>query len=157
MGTVERILSTSGRGCGVDQNSLFELVAEYGDVYGTALPRDSSLLKTVDAAQNWLALSDALGSDRARQLAGNEGDPKPSEMQALIRWQADRALAVADIGVTPVIWLCALNDTGEVIAVESWDDRLDVELKFRLVGKYKSKSSAIDYLEQHYIFDAGDL
>jgi hypothetical protein len=79
----------------VDQNSLFELVAEYGDVYGTALPRDSSLLKTVDAAQNWLALSDALGSDRARQLAGNEGDPKPSEMQALIRWQADRALAVA--------------------------------------------------------------
>ena len=157
MGRVERISSTSDRGSGVDQNSLFELVAEYGDVYGSALPRESYLLKTVDAPRNWLALSGVIGSERAQQLANNEGEPEPSEMQALLIWQVDHALNIADASVTPVIWLCHLNDTGEVIAVESWDDSLEVELKFRLIGKYESKSAAVTYLETHYIFDVSDV
>jgi len=40
-----------------------------------------------------------------------------------------------------------MSDTGSLIAVDSWDDSLDVELKFRLIGKYQSKSSAIEDLE----------
>ena len=59
--------------------------------------------------------------------------------------------------MTPVIWFCKISDTGSLIAVESWDDSLDVELKFRLIGKYQSKSSAIEDLEKHFIFDAYDI
>ncbi len=140
----------------MDQNSLYELTAEYGEVYGYALPRDSYLLKTVDTPDNWLKLCDRIGCDRAHQLAKGDGMADANELQALFGWQADHALNIADASVTPVIWLCNMNDTGEVIAVESWDDSMEVELKFRMIGKYKSKSSAIDHLEQHYIFNACD-
>jgi hypothetical protein len=50
-----------------------------------------------------------------------------------------------------------MSDTGSLIAVDSWDDSLDVELKFRLIGKYQFKSSAIEDLEKHFIFDAYDI
>ncbi len=142
---------------GLDQNSLYELTTEYGEVYGTALPRDSYLLKTIDTPNNWLKISDVIGSERAHLLANNNGVPEPTEMKALISWQVDHALNIADTNVTPVIWFCKISDTGSLIAVESWDDSLDVELKFRLIGKYQSKSSAIEDLEKHYIFDAYDI
>ena len=141
----------------MDQNSLYELAAEYGEVYGAALSRDSYLLKTIDSPNNWLKLCDVIGYERAHQLANNEVVAQQNEMKALIRWQVDNALNIADASVTPFIWLCNISDTGEVIAVESWDDSLEVELKFRLIGKYQSKSSAIEDLERHYIFDEFEI
>ena len=141
----------------MDKNSLYELITEYGEVYGTALPRDSYLLKTIDNPDNWLKISDIIGSEKARLLANNNAVPEPTEMKALISWQVDHALNIAETNVTPVIWFCKMSDTGSLIAVESWDDSIDVELKFRLIGKYQSKSSAIEYLEKHYIFDSYDI
>jgi hypothetical protein len=141
----------------VDQNSLYELTSEYGEVYGVALPRESYLLKTIDSPNNWLNVSDIIGTERAHQLAKNEVVAQTAELKALIRWQVDNALNIADANVTPVIWLCNISDTGEVIAVESWDESLAVELKFRLIGKYQSKSTAIEDLERHYIFDEFEI
>jgi len=141
----------------MDQNSLYELTAEYGEVYGVALPRESYLLKTIDSPNNWLNVSDIIGTERAHQLAKNEVVAQTAELKALIRWQVDNALNIADANVTPVIWLCNISDTGEVIAVESWDESLAVELKFRLIGKYQSKSTAIEDLERHYIFDEFEI
>lgn len=141
----------------MDQNSLYELTAEYGEVYGVALPRESYLLKTIDSPNNWLNVSDIIGTERAHQLAKNEVVAQIAEMKALIRWQVDNALNIADANVTPVVWLCNISDTGEVIAVESWDESLAVELKFRLIGKYQSKSTAIEDLERHYIFDEFEI
>ncbi len=153
MGTAENRQSSCEKAYGLDQNSLYELAAEYGEVYGVALPRESYLLKTVDSPANWLNLSDIIGSERAHRLANNEVIAQITEMKALISWQVANALNIADASVTPVIWLCNISDTAEVIAVESWDDSMAVELKFRLIGKYQSKSSAIEDLEKHYIFD----
>jgi hypothetical protein len=141
----------------MDQNSLYELTSEYGEVYGVALPRESYLLKTIDSPNNWLNVSDIIGTERAHQLAKNEVVAQTAELKALIRWQVDNALNIADANVTPVIWLCNISDTGEVIAVESWDESLSVELKFRLIGKYQSKSTAIEDLERHYIFDEFEI
>ena len=141
----------------MDQNSLYELTAEYGEVYGVALPRESYLLKTIDSPNNWLNVSDIIGTERAHQLAKNEVVAQTAELKALIRWQVDNALNIADANVTPVIWLCNISDTGEVIAVESWDESLAVELKFRLIGKYQSNSTAIEDLERHYIFDEFEI
>jgi hypothetical protein len=141
----------------MDQNSLFELVANYGEVYGTALPRENYLLKTIDRPDNWLEITDIVGVERAQILAKGEDMPLALEMQALIAWQVEHALMLADTTVTPVIWLCSLHDTSEVIAVESWDESLEVELKFRLIGKYKSSSSAIEHLGKAYIFNASEI
>ena len=141
----------------MDQNSLYELVADYGEVYGTALRRDSFLLKTVDHPDHWLKLSDAIGFERAQQLATGTDQPSSLEMQAMIFWQVEQALQTGDIHKTPVLWLCPLHDTSEVLAVESWDDKMDVELKFKLIGKYKNRSAAIDDLNTHYIFNACDI
>ena len=141
----------------MDQNSLYELTAEYGEVYGTALPRDSYLLKIIDYPNNWLKICDVIGSERALQLAIGDGIPLATEIKSMIFWQVANALNIADANVTPVIWLCNISDTGEVIAVESWDESLAVELKFRLIGKYQSKSTAIEDLERHYIFDEFEI
>ena len=141
----------------MDQNSLYELTAEYGEVYGTALPRDSYLLKAIDYPNNWLKICDVIGSERALQLAIGDGIPLATEIKLMIRWQVANALNIADASVTPVIWLCDISDTGEVIAVESWDESLAVELKFRLIGKYQSHSSAIKDLERRYIFDEFEI
>ena len=139
------------------QNSLYELTAEYGEVYGTALPRDSYLLKIIDYPNNWLKISDVIGFERAHQLAIGDGIPLATEIKSMIRWQVGNALNIADASVTPVIWLCDISDTGEIIAVESWDDSLEAEMKFRLIGKYQSQSSAIKDLERHYIFDEFEI
>ena len=141
----------------MDQNSLFELTAEYGEVYGTALPRDSYLLKVVDYQENWIRLSYQIGSDRANALTNGLVKPEPWELKAMIRWQVDQALDIADTSVTPIIWLCHINDTGDIVAIESWDHSMDVELKFRFIGRFKNYSSAIEHLHQHYIFDALDI
>jgi hypothetical protein len=53
----------------------YELTTEYGEVYGTALPRDSYLLKTIDNPDNWLKISDIIGSEKARLLANNNAVP----------------------------------------------------------------------------------
>ena len=87
----------------MDQNSLFELTAEYGEVYGTALPRDSYLLKVVDYQENWIRLSYQIGSDRANALTDGLVKPEPWELKAMIRWQVDQALDIADTSVTPII------------------------------------------------------
>ncbi len=142
---------------GVDQTSLYELVADYGEVYGHALPRDSFLLKSIDQPDHWINLSDAIGFERAQQLAAGADQPSASEMQALIFWQVEQALEAGEIHVTPVIWLCPLQDSSAVLAVESWDDDMDVELKFRLIGKYQTRSSAIEDLNTQYIFDACEI
>lgn len=141
----------------MDQNSLYELTAEYGDVYGIALPRDSYILKTVDSPDNWLKLSDVIGSERAHQLAKSDSMPDAVELKAMISWQIDNALNIADTSVTPFIWLCNISDTGEVIAVESWDDSLEVEWKFKLIARYSAKSSAVEDLERRYIFNSCDI
>ena len=55
------------------------------------------------------------------------------------------------------IWLCNISVTSEVMTVESCDDSLAVEMKFRLINKYQSKLSAIGDLELHYIFDEFEI
>lgn len=141
----------------MDQNSLYELTSEYGEVYGTALPRDSYLLKIIDYPNNWLKICDVIGSERALQLAIGDGIPLATEIKSMIFWQVANALNIADASVTPVIWLCDISDTGNVVAVECWDDSLEAELKFRLIGKYQSHSSAIKDLERRYIFDEFEI
>jgi hypothetical protein len=141
----------------LDQNSLYELVSEYGEVYGNALPRDSYLLKTVDHANNWLQLSDVIGDQRADQLYNGHDLPSASEMRLLLEWQVEQALEISDPSVTPIIWLCKIDDTGDFFAVESWDDSFYVELKFRLVGKYRLRAQAVDDLNKGYIFNIADV
>lgn len=141
----------------VDQNTLYEWVADYGEVYGQALPRDSFLLKTVDDPEHWLKISGDIGFERAQFLAKGYDQPSALEMQALIYWQVDQALKGGNIHRAPVLWLCPLHDTDEVLAVESWDDDLEVELKFKLIGKYQTRSAAIDELNAHYIFHASEI
>ncbi len=140
----------------LSQNALYELVADFGEVIGIGLRRDSHLLRGVDDPGNWLKLADNIGRDRAAKLKGNSVEPSSVEVQHLIRWQVKNALDHLNAEMTPTIWLCQ-SDDGQVLAIEGWGDAIDVELIFCMIGRYPSRAHALDQIKRLYVFDVDDL
>lgn len=139
------------------ENELYELVADFGHVYGTALRRDIYLAKGLDWPQNWLEIADEIGETRAEMLSEGLSPPTPAEMQSVIRWQVDRALDYEDPDLVATVWLCQKSADDDVIAVEGWGTSLNTELKFKLIGHYPDETSAIKDLRSRYIFSVTDL
>lgn len=140
----------------LSQNALYELVADFGEVIGIGLRRDSHLLRGVDDHRNWLKLTDEIGRDRASKLKSNSVDASSSEVQLLIRWQVKNALDHLNAEMTPTIWLCQ-SDDGQVLAIEGWGDAIEVELIFCMIGRYASRTHALDQIKLLYVFDVDDL
>jgi hypothetical protein len=139
------------------ENDLYELVADYGQVYGPALRRDIYLARGVDWPRNWLEISNEIGEARAEALSEGLSTPTSSELQSLIRWQVDRALEDEDPALVATLWLCQKVSDDDVIAVEGWGASLYTELKFKLIGHYPDETSAIKDLRLLYIFSVTDL
>jgi hypothetical protein len=140
----------------LSQNALYELVADFGEVIGIGLRRDSHLLRGIDDPRNWLKLTDEIGRDRASKLKSNSVDASSSEVQHLIRWQVKNALDHLNAEMTPTIWLCQ-SDDGQVLAIEGWGDAIEVELIFCMIGRYPSRTHALDQIKLLYVFDVDDL
>lgn len=139
------------------QNELYELVADFGEVYGTALRRDSYLTRGIDWPENWLNIDHVIGEHRAELLCNGQVTPTQDEMRGLIRWQVERALDLQDPDVTPTLWFCHNNDDDEIFVIEGWGDSLTVELKFKLIGRFPDETTAIKELKRQYIFSVEDL
>ncbi|MEN9753991.1 MAG: hypothetical protein RLZ07_373 [Pseudomonadota bacterium] len=140
----------------LSQNLLYELVTDFGEVVGIGLRRDSHLLRGIDDPVNWLELADQIGSDRAVELKKNLVEPSFTEVQQLICWQVKNALDHLHADITPTIWICQA-DGGQVLLIEGWGDAIEVELMFRVIGKYPSRTPALDELNRLYIFQVDDL
>ena len=140
----------------LSQNLLYELVTDFGEVIGIGLRRDSHLVRGIDDPVNWLEIADQIGSDRAVELKNNLVEPSFTEVQQLIFWQVKSALDHLHADITPTIWLCQA-DGGQVLVIECWGDAIEVELMFRVIGKYPSRRSALDELNHVYIFHVDDF
>ena len=141
----------------MSQNEIYELVADFGEVYGGALPRNSHLARGIDWPENWLEISDKIGDVRAEILCQGLDIPSPDELKHLTHWQVNQALAANNPDIIATIWLCCKNDEDEIIAVEGWGASLFTELKFKLIDRYPDKNSAIKDLRMRYLFNADDL
>lgn len=138
------------------QNDLYELVADFGEALGIGLRRDSHLAHAIDDPKNWINLKDEIGSARVHELSAQLVEPSADELDRLFRWQVKTALDQLNAEITPTIWLCQA-DGGQVLAIEGWGDAIEVELLFRIIGKYPSRSDALGELSLLYIFDVNDL
>ena len=134
------------------QNELYELVADFGRAYGSALRRDCYLAKGVDWPEDWLNIGDEISEARAEELSEGVATPTADELRRLIRWQVDHALDEEDPEIVATLWLCQKSDEDEIIVVEGWGTSLRTELKFELIGRYPDETSAIKDLHTHYIF-----
>ena len=139
------------------QNELYELVADFGEVCGTALRRDSSLARGIDWPENWLEVADAIGEARAETLSEGRDAPTATELRHLIRWQVGRALLEENSEVTPTIWFCQPDAESDVLVVEAWGVFMRTKLTFRLIGRYPTQIDAAHELKKDYLFDVDDL
>lgn len=139
------------------QNEIYEMVADFGEVYGTALRRDSYLTRGIDWPENWLALGGTIGDERAEQLSEGQHTPTQDELRCLIRWQIEHALAEENPSITPTIWLCQKDRDDAVVAIEGWGDSISTELKFVFIGRYCDEFEAVNAIRKSYIFDADEL
>lgn len=134
------------------QNELYELVADFGRAYGSALRRDCYLAKGVDWPENWLNIADEIGEARAMELSEGLSTPTSDELKSLIRWQVDHALDDDNPDIVATLWLCQKSGEDDIVAVEGWGTSLHTELKFELIGRYHDETSAIKDLHTQYIF-----
>lgn len=139
------------------QNEIYEMVADHGEVYGTALRRDSYLVRGIDWPENWLALPDIMTEERAEQLSEGLSAPTSEEFKSLIRWQVEKALIEENPNITPTIWFCQTDPDSGVIAVEGWGDSMSTELKFVQIGRFADRFEALKELHKLYIFSVDDL
>lgn len=139
------------------ENELYELVADHGRAFGSAVRRDCYLAKGVDRPENWLEIIDEIDETRAEALSAGLCIPTSSELRCLIRLQIDRALDDDNPELVATIWLCQMTIDDDVIAVEGWGTSLNTELKFRLIGRYPDETSAIRAVRSEYIFNSDEL
>lgn len=139
------------------ENELYEMVADFGEVYGTGLRRDSYLARGIDWPENWLETVDEIGLDRAKELRAGVVTPSHSELRSLICWQINQALTEANPEITPTIWLCHTPEDDDVLAIEGWGNSLHTELKFRLIGRYPDETTAIIAIRKNYIISIDDV
>lgn len=139
------------------QNEIYEMVADFGEAYGTALRRDSYLVRGIDWPENWLALPDIVTEERAELLSAGHLTPTPEEFKSLIQWQVEKALSEENPSITPTIWFCQTHPDSDVIAIEGWGDSMATELKFVEIGRYADRFDALKELQKLYIFSVDDL
>jgi len=139
------------------QNELYELVAEFGEAYGTALRRDSHVARGIDWPENWLKIGHVIGEERAAHLYAGTPSPTLEEMKFWFSWQVENAMDQQDPGITPTLWLCESKEDDEILAVESWGRFLQTELVFRLRGRYPDETSGIKDLKTLYYFSGDEV
>ena len=141
----------------MDDDALFELIGQASIAYGSALPRDSNLLREIDDPNYWLELADEIGEQRARDLFDGLVVPTQSQREMVIRWQISHSFAKGDPDVTPVIWFCPPDPDGVVIVIEGWGGYVSADIFLKLIGRYPSEEQAIAAIKRLYICGMDEL
>ena len=141
----------------MDDDELSTRILQASVAYWSVLPRDSNLLREIESADSWLELANELGEQRARDLADGLAEPTQSELEMVIKWQISDAFATQDADVTPVIWLCPPDASGEVVAIEGRGGYVSVDITLKLIGRYPSEEQAIVAIKNLYICGMNEL
>jgi hypothetical protein len=131
---------------------LDELIAERGEFFGHALPRDSSTANELSWEPDWLALEDPLGGQRAELLNSGASDPSDDEVGLMLSWQVQQALKAQDDDVTPGIWFCGeTKKENKIVVIVCWG--AGWETSRRLFGVFPNRDEAVAELRKEFILE----
>ncbi len=126
------------------------LVSESGEFVSHILPFNSPLYDEASFEDwEWTLLNQVLSGDRLEELEAG-AEPRPHELNLLIKRRVESALDDPDDDITPGLWFAFPKQSQRVAVVVCWGSGWDTRRE--LYGCFSTKEAALEAISLRFAF-----